>query len=220
MAVEASQFATRRAVGFLARLRSVRARNGWLGVARRVMVKAAGPLLAGWRRIVQHRNHVFMQEGPAQTGSAPPNLTVVRCDRLEDLAPELLATMRSRFSPSSLEVDRWELGHGAVLWVGLIDGRLAGVSMSRRGDQFKCWFVPLRRHDVVIFRNRTLPDFRGRGLCPALMQHVMFHELAGDGRAYVDCRVYNKPSIRSIEKAGFRRIATMKPLRRKDALGE
>jgi len=104
--------------------------------------------------------------------------------------------------------------------LALLDGRLAGASVSRRGDHFKRWFVPLRPHDVVIFRNRTLPDFRGRGLCPALMRHVMAHELAGDGRAYIDCRVYNKPSICSIEKAGFRRIATMKPLRRKDALGE
>lgn len=60
--------------------------------------------------------------------------------------------------------------------------------------------------------------FRGRGLFPSLMRHVMHEALAAGGHAYIDCRVYNTPALRSVAKAGFVGIATMRPISRGDAL--
>lgn len=68
--------------------------------------------------------------------------------------------------------------------------------------------------DIVIFRVRTYPRFRGRGIAPSLMCHAMSELLAEGGSAWIDCRIYNKPSIRSIEKAGFDRVGTMRPMSR------
>ena len=45
-----------------------------------------------------------------------------------------------------------------------------------------------------------------------------YEALAAGGHAYTDCRVYNTPAIRSVTKAGFVGIATMRPISRRDAL--
>jgi RimJ/RimL family protein N-acetyltransferase len=51
-----------------------------------------------------------------------------------------------------------------------------------------------------------------------IVDHIR-NELAPPGRAYADCKVWNKPAIRCIEKAGFRRIATKHPLNRQEVVG-
>lgn len=209
--------------GVLARSVTLRRKHGWSGLVRRVFSKLRWQLLALWRRVFQHRNCVFVHEGTADTktvpgGRTPEGLTILRCTDFGDLPLDVRAQLVARRDRRSLEVDAWELRHGAVQWLALIDGRLAGTSMSRRGRHFAKWFVPLHDDDIVIFRNGTMPEFRGRGVCPGIMRHVIGTELSEGGRAYVDCRVFNKSSIRSIEKAGFRRIATMRPLRRGEAV--
>jgi RimJ/RimL family protein N-acetyltransferase len=82
--------------------------------------------------------------------------------------------------------------------------------MTRTGCHFRRWFVPLAADDVVIFRNETRPEFRGRKLNPTLMLQALQAE-AATGSAYIDCRTDNHSSIRSIERTGFRRIATLRP---------
>jgi hypothetical protein len=42
------------------------------------------------------------------------------------------------------------------------------------------------------------------------MRYIMQQEMNGRGTAYVDCAQWNKPAARFFEKAGFKRIATMK----------
>lgn len=198
--------------GRLARLWGLRARYGWLGLARRATAKTSDRLRATWRRIAQHRNHVFVYDPSARRVAGPIGMEVIRYTLHSDIPRPIREAMAREQGDRSIDSDRWEMEHHAVLWVALVDGHFAGMSMSRRGCHYLKWFVPLRDCDVVIFRNWTAPAFRGQEVCPALMQRAFACEQAGDGRAYVDCKVYNKPSIRSIKKAGFRRIATMKPV--------
>lgn len=211
---------TRAHGGMMERVRRVRGERGWGGLMQAVGRRAAAAFVDAWRRVAQHRNHVFVHDGPVDEARGPAGLAVVRCTKLEALPVELGEVLRVRFGEGSYAADAWELERGAVLWLGLIDGQLAGASVSRRGEHFRRWFLPLRPHDFVIFRNRTLPEFRGRGLCPAIMRHVIRTERTGDAKAYIDCRVFNHASIRSIEKTGFRRIATLRPISRKQALGK
>jgi RimJ/RimL family protein N-acetyltransferase len=172
-----------------------------------------GAALRLWRRIFQHRNHVFVFEGPPPQPPGPPDLHIVRIASLAEFPEELRTQYIAVHSTRTLESLQWEFDRGAVLWVGVIAGAMATSSMTRRGAHFLRWFVPLQDADMVIFRNQTLPEFRGRRLNPALMHAVMAAELPSGGRAYIDCKVHNHASIRSIEHTGFRRIATLPPLK-------
>lgn len=117
-----------------------------------------------------------------------------------------------------LETDAQEMKDRAIMWVASCDGVPATVVFTRRGRHFRRWFLPLQDDDVVVFRLRTYPPFRGRGLAPSLMRHALHECMKNGAAAYIDCRVYNQPSIRSIIKTGFTRIATMKPITRDQAI--
>lgn len=181
------------------------------GVARRAV--------HAWRETFQRRNYVFA----CDAGAAPPlscaGLVIECWSGPEPPTGALAAELAALLPAEHLAVNNLELAEGAALWIGRLGGRIAGMSMSRPAGRYRRWFVPLGPADVVVFRNVTLPDFRGRGVCPDLMRHIVRAAVAPGGRALVDCRVYNHASIRSIEKAGFHRIATCAPLTRAEALG-
>jgi RimJ/RimL family protein N-acetyltransferase len=115
------------------------------------------------------------------------------------------------------EVSRWAaadtfqlaplFGAGGVLWIGRLDGQIANVGWTRTGDCVRTWFFPLADHWVVLSHFLTLPVSRGRGLYSCLMSHIV-NRLAADGidRFFIDCADWNLPSIRGIEKLGFRRL--------------
>ncbi len=171
-----------------------------------------------YRRRFQNRCHVFVHRGPF-----PPehrdDCAFHRFDRFDDVPQDVRDAVVAYRDASQLEMDAKEIRDGATMWGASCDGVLASVVFTRRGRDFRRWFLPLRPDDVVVFRLRTYPAFRGRGLAPSLMRQAL-HEYMQEGNdAYIDCRVYNKPSIRSITKTGFQRIATMKPIRREEAIG-
>lgn len=186
--------------------------RGFPGLAVAVSRKLFDGFRRLWRRVFRHRNHVFVWRGDPAGRPRLTDLTVLRFQGQDELPGDLRAKMAAIHSERIFETDRFEMEHGAVLWVVLMDGGYVGSSLSRSGRHYLKWFVELEPHDVVIFRNATAPAFRGRGICPALMREIIARELSDGGRAYVDCQIDNKASIRSIEKAGFRRIATLKPI--------
>ena len=188
-------------------------------VLRRMMCWATWRTVERYRRWFQNRNHVFRHSGPYEA-VADGAVRFVRYAEHRAVPAEVLAVIKRHGGERALGKDRAEMQCGAALWVAFIGDEVAGTSMSRRGRDFRSWFVPLADEDIVIFRNRTYPEHRGKGVCPRMMRHIMHTELAEGGMAYVDCRVYNKPSIRSIEKAGFELMATMKPITREAALGQ
>ncbi len=130
----------------------------------------------------------------------------------------MLKEIKRQGGQKTLTIDHSELEQNGIMWAAFLDKQLTGVLFTRRGIHFNRWFVKLQHDDIVIFRVRTYPEFRGQGIAPALMNYAINNSLASGDNAYIDCRVYNKPSIRSIEKAGFSLIATMKPISRAQAL--
>jgi RimJ/RimL family protein N-acetyltransferase len=179
----------------------------WSRVARR--------LARAFNRAFRRRNHVYRFERAG--GPACPGLAVDRYDRPEAV-PEAARRAISRWGGDvAWRTDVEEIRAGAALWIGRLDGAVAGAWMSRPGALFRAWFVPLRAGDLVLFRGTTAPELRGRGVSPAMMREIVARDLPPGGSAYVDVSVHNAPSIRAIEKAGFRRIATLKPISRKQA---
>ena len=104
---------------------------------------------------------------------------------------------------------------GALFWVGRVGGQLAALGASRRGAPMGHYFFPLMNNCVVLSHFATVPQFRGRGLYPALLVHIL-HQLAGTQIEYfvIECSDWNVGSQRGIERAGFRHIGYGKVTRR------
>ena len=105
-----------------------------------------------------------------------------------------------------------EFAEAGVLWVGSINGRVAGYQWSLRGDSVSNWHFELNERDVVIYSTVTFYEYRGRRVARTMMAHICRKEVAPGGRATADCMVWNEPSRRFIESTGFRIVDERKPL--------
>lgn len=178
-----------------------------------------------WRRLLWYYrgrfrqwNFVFRADGPFLE-DARDDCLMVRYDSAESVPQEVIDQIQSDGGERRWQTDAMELAMYSTLWVAIVGDRVATAVFTREGRYFKRWFLPLRPTDVVVFRLRTHSDFRGRGLAVSLMRYAMAQTIPGGSSGFVDCRTYNKPSIRCIEKAGFIRVAKMKTISREWVLG-
>lgn len=80
-------------------------------------------------------------------------------------------------------------------------------------DSFYKRILAERRDTPMIGNCFTLPAWRGRGLYPRLLVATCQHLVAqGHSRAIITCAPDNLASVRGIERAGFRRIRTVRSL--------
>jgi len=135
-----------------------------------------------------------------------PGLTVEKCDSEADIGDTRLQEVLAEEGEEYLAQIRQNFATGAVFWLGLIDNRVVAYQWTRRGSKTKRYLVNILPQDIVIYATATFPQWRGKGIYPAMMQYIIEKELAGHGTAYVNCKVWNKPSIRGIIKAGFTQI--------------
>ncbi|NHA15368.1 GNAT family N-acetyltransferase [Thioalkalivibrio sp. XN279] len=177
-----------------------------------------------WNRVIwayrgrfQSDHHVFVRNGPYPVETRP-EIKFFRFAHFADVPAFVREAIVENQGHGALETDARELKDHSLMWVAMFDDTVAGVLHSRRGKHFLNWFVPLRDEDIVFFRVRTYPQFRGRGICPSMYRYIMHQELPDDARAFADCAIYNKSSRRSLEKAGFQTIAIAKPITREWAL--
>ncbi len=105
-----------------------------------------------------------------------------------------------------------EFAEGGVLWVGFLEGRVAGYQWSRRGHYVRDWHLDLDEADVLIYSTVTFYEFRGRNVGPTLMANICREDVSPGGRACADCMVWNTPAVRFIQKTGFTKVAERKPL--------
>jgi len=105
-----------------------------------------------------------------------------------------------------------EFRNNGILWIATLDNAPVAYQWHRWGKDIKRWFVPLAPNDGVIFNTFTVPQFRGRGIAARMQCHISKHVRTFGGQVFIDVSIWNKPSIRAIEKSGFARIAVMRPL--------
>ncbi len=171
-----------------------------------------------YQKSFQNRHYVFEHRGPIGPVMNTP-CEVVKYERFDDVHKIVKEAIQFYGEERTLERDRLQMDQDADMWVMFIDGRPVTMKFTRRGRYFKRWFVPLQDDDIVVFRGRTFPEYRGRGLHPALTR-FMFKRILHEGqRAFTDCKIHNKSSIRAIQKNNWARVATMKPISREQALG-
>jgi hypothetical protein len=181
-------------------------------------IKALRKLRQYYRKLFEKKNYIFSNEGPFEPViNSPCEFECYR--RFEDITDQVREKIIECEGINSLKAIKFEMHHGALMWCGFVDGQLANYRFSRFGKYFKMWFVDLNDKDIVLFRGKTYPEFRGRGVHGAVGCYIMHVLLKNGGRAFVDCDANNISSIRANAKAGFKKIAEMRPITIEDALG-
>lgn len=94
---------------------------------------------------------------------------------------------------------------GCHLWIGRLNGRVVGTCWSRKHHRRSVYVVRLNETDAVILSCFVPPEFRGRGIFPAMLEKMVRVMMDEDGtaRVFIDCRAWNAASSRGIQKARF-----------------
>ncbi len=166
-----------------------------------------------YRHFFCHQNYIYKHDGPYEIKERTDS-SFEFYDDYDDIPENVIADISANNNQRRLATDKLELTENATLWVAFVNGHVATTVFTRKGEHCRRWFVSLQPDDVIIFRLHTRPQFRGRGLAPSLIHHAAHSSTSAFGNVFIDCRTYNKPSIRCIEKAGFKCIATMKTIKR------
>jgi ribosomal protein S18 acetylase RimI-like enzyme len=134
-----------------------------------------------------------------------PGLLIERFPSRSVVGLEVIESLRMAKGDGMIrEVDKL-FSKGCELWVGLMDGQIAGICWSRSHERGRDHFVPLEETDAVILSCFVFPAFRGRGVYPAMLEAMVNTLMNQDQvrKVYIDCKSWNVPSIRGIKKAGF-----------------
>jgi ribosomal protein S18 acetylase RimI-like enzyme len=93
---------------------------------------------------------------------------------------------------------------GARLWLIKSAGLLAGYGWTLEGQTIEPHYFPLGRHDVHLFDFHVFRRFRGRGINPLLVSHIVW-TLAAEGahRAFIEAAEWNQPQLLSLAKTQF-----------------
>jgi ribosomal protein S18 acetylase RimI-like enzyme len=137
---------------------------------------------------------------------------VHRYDDWKKIEPEMVEAITSSAGISATQKLETHSDEGNLLWVASLDQRVAGYLLTVRGSQLDRWHVQIADHDLVVYSVVVFPEFRGRGIAPALVERVIAAEMQAGQHAFIDTNAWNTSAIRFILKAGFRRVSSSPPL--------
>jgi len=93
---------------------------------------------------------------------------------------------------------------GASLWLVRFEGKLAGYGWTLTGCTIEPHYYPLGTNDIHLFDFLVFPEYRGRGVNPCLVTHILDQMTAeGRTRAYIEAAEWNLPQLASLRKTGF-----------------
>jgi GNAT superfamily N-acetyltransferase len=100
---------------------------------------------------------------------------------------------------------------GASLWLVRAEGQLAGYGWTLVADTMEPHYVSLGPEDVHLFDFLVFPDFRGRGINPALVVHVL-ETVAGEGkrRALIEAAEWNTAQLSSLRRTPFQKLGVVR----------
>jgi len=121
------------------------------------------------------------------------------------VGPNIISKLQTTRGPELVrELDKL-FASGCELWLGWIEGEIAGICWSRGHKNRTDYFVPLGESDATILSCFVFPQYRGRGIYPTMLETIVRTLMDNDqvSNVYIDSKSWNVPSIRGIEKAGF-----------------
>jgi ribosomal protein S18 acetylase RimI-like enzyme len=96
---------------------------------------------------------------------------------------------------------------GASVWFIRSNGKLAGFGWTMTGRTMKPYFFPLGPSDVHLFDFLVFPEFRGKGINPLLVTHILEHlEKEHRTRAFIEAAEWNHAQLNSLAKTGFQML--------------
>lgn len=94
---------------------------------------------------------------------------------------------------------------GASIWLARWNGKLAGYGWSLTGRSIEPHYFAIAPSDVHLFDFLVFPEYRGHGINPALVMHILSScRSEGCIRAYIEAAEWNEPQLKSLRKTGFR----------------
>jgi GNAT superfamily N-acetyltransferase len=178
-------------------------------------IRRAG--LAVRRALFSSRMVLFYCDLSGQTSlpaDLPSFLKVERKRSSAELSSEDLEEMTSFWNPKLAHRNIKErFGKGASLWLIKSEGRLAGYGWTLRGRTIEPHYFPLGQDDIHLFDFHVCPQYRGRGMNPFLVTHIL-RNLAteGAGRALIEAAEWNQAQLSSLSKTLFRRLGLARKL--------
>jgi hypothetical protein len=170
---------------------------------------------AAWNRVANHEQLVYelpRERAVEFQATAPDSARVERFMSIDHIPDGVLVELTNELGdhlPAQIEAT---FRSGATLFLVLYQGRAASILWAKRGAAGRRWYLPLHSSDVVLYGWHTYPEYRGLNLIGLAMQSAIACFSATTDRFLADVKVWNKPSIRAMEKAGFRMVLKTKPL--------
>jgi GT2 family glycosyltransferase/GNAT superfamily N-acetyltransferase len=140
----------------------------------------------------------------------PSPLKVERKRSETELAPQDLQEIVSFWNP---ELTRHKIkerfGKGASLWILKSERKMAGFGWTLQGHTVEPHYFHIGQDDVHLFDFLVFPQFRGHGLNPLLVNHIL-RRLAAEcgGRAFIEAAEWNEAQLRSLGRTPFRRLGS------------
>jgi ribosomal protein S18 acetylase RimI-like enzyme len=181
-------------------------RKGLWATARRVGLAAKRALFSS--RMVLFYCDLSAQSSP--TADLPSLLKVQRHTNQADLSPHDLQEITSCWNPKlACRNIKERFEHGASLWLIKSEGRLAGYGWTLQGHTVEPHYFRLGPDDVHLFDFHVFPQYRGRGVNPHLVNHIL-RSLAAEcqGRAFIEAAEWNQAQLASLSRTPFHRLGS------------
>ncbi len=171
--------------------------------------------LAGKRAFFARGMVVFycdLVEATLRHVSIPNGWIIEQVRSLGELREDRLQAITSFWSPKLANQNvRQRFDKGATLWLAECDGQLAGFGWTLQGGTIEPYYFPLTQQDVHLFDFHVFPQFRGQGINPLLVAHLLVSlAKVGARRAFIEAAVWNHAQLSSLEKTQFRRLGVVK----------
>ena len=144
------------------------------------------------------------------TSEMPSRLKVERHRSQADIRPQDLQEITTFWNP---DLARRNINHrfelGASLWLIRLEDELAGYGWTLRGLTVEPHYFPLGQNDVHLFDFHVFPRYRGRGLNPFLVNHIL-RSLSAEcqGRAFIEAAEWNHAQLASLTRTPFHRLSS------------
>jgi ribosomal protein S18 acetylase RimI-like enzyme len=185
-------------------------RHGFIATLRRAGVGVK-------RALFSSRSILFYCELPTLT-APPPDLPggveVERKKSTAELSPENFEAITSFWSPKLAQRNMKErFAKGASLWLIKSNSRLAGYGWTLAGRTVEPHYFPLGTGDVHLFDFHVFPQYRGQGMNPLLVCHILSRVACeAASRAFIEAAEWNQPQLSSLSKTPFRCLGQARKL--------
>lgn len=142
----------------------------------------------------------------------PEGLRVDRLRNSTELSEQDLREITSFWNPTlACRNIQERFNKGASLWLIKSGTKVAGYGWTLQGRTVEPYFFPLGKDDVHLFDFHVFPRFRGQGINPHLVTHILRNlSTMGRGRAFIEAAEWNQAQLSSLRKTRFRCLGLAK----------